>query len=163
VCLCLCVYVCVCVCVPPLKMHCQLPRQRLRFRFRHNHRIWYTFGHAGSASGKTTVCSAISAELPKVALIMLDNFYLPLTPEQAEHVADYDFDSPAALDWPLIIQTLRDVKSGRAVSIPEYCFKTNSRLATSTAIDGGVDVVVVEVTHGERCTHAPFQTERAWS
>jgi hypothetical protein len=77
---------------------------------------------------------------------MLDNFYLPLTQEQQDNVANYDFDSPEALDWPLIIQTLRDLKNGRAVSVPDYCFKTNARLSTSIAIDKGADVVVVEVS-----------------
>ncbi len=50
-----------------------------------------------------------------------------------------------ALDWKLMHRVLQDLKNGKVVQIPHYCFKTHKRLATSDTIDGNaVDVVVVE-------------------
>lgn len=50
----------------------------------------------GTASGKTTVCKGIMKELGdrRVAILSLDSFYRPLTPEEIENVAEYNFDHP---------------------------------------------------------------------
>lgn len=40
----------------------------------------------------------------RVDRISLDSFYLPLTPDQLEHVSEYNWDHPAALDWDLIVR-----------------------------------------------------------
>ena len=68
-------------------------------------------------------------DVPWVALISTDAFYRPLTPEQLEqaHASNYNFDVPDAFDYPLMIQTLKQIKQGRQVEIPIYDFKSHSR------------------------------------
>lgn len=43
-----------------------------------------------------------------------DSFYKPLNPAQhaAAHDNDYDFDSPSAIDYDLLVERLRDLKAG---------------------------------------------------
>jgi uridine kinase len=50
----------------------------------------------GTASGKTTVCDMIIQQLHdhRVILVHQDSFYRDLTPEESEHVREYNFDHP---------------------------------------------------------------------
>lgn len=78
-----------------------------------------------------------------VAILPTDSFYKPLSAEQKADVANYNFDHPAAFDWPLLIETLRALKRCQKVSVPHYDFVTHSRLPTSSTIYGA-DVIIVE-------------------
>lgn len=52
-------------------------------------------------------------------LIMLqDSFYKTLTPEQSKRAFnnDWDFDSPEAIDFDILVERLRDLKAGSDVS-----------------------------------------------
>lgn len=74
-------------------------------------------GVAGSSgSGKTSLAHAISAELslPWVVILSMDSFYRPLTSEQsaAAFRNEYDFDSPEAIDFDILVERLREIKSG---------------------------------------------------
>lgn len=43
-----------------------------------------------------------------------DSFYRPLTPEQsaAAYRNEYDFDSPEAIDFDVLVERLKDIKEG---------------------------------------------------
>ena len=74
-------------------------------------------GVAGSSgSGKTTLSLAIIRELnlPWVVLLSMDSFYKPLDSEQSEAAFrnEYDFDAPEAIDFDLLVERLKDIKSG---------------------------------------------------
>jgi uridine kinase len=74
-------------------------------------------GIAGSSgSGKTSLSVAIIRELslPWVVILSMDSFYKPLTTEQsaAAFRNEYDFDSPEAIDFDVLVEKLRDIKSG---------------------------------------------------
>jgi hypothetical protein len=74
-------------------------------------------GIAGSSgSGKTSLAQAIIRELnlPWVVILSMDCFYKVLTPEQsaAAFRNEYDFDSPDAVDFDILVQKLRDIKMG---------------------------------------------------
>ncbi|THC99543.1 hypothetical protein EYZ11_001003 [Aspergillus tanneri] len=74
-------------------------------------------GIAGSSgSGKTSVAMEIvkSLNLPWVVILVMDSFYKSLTPEQhaKAHRNEYDFDCPDALDFDVLVQTLKDLKQG---------------------------------------------------
>ncbi len=92
-------------------------------------------GIAGSSgSGKTSLAVEIvsSLNLPWVVILSMvhslpilcpsflidsalqDSFYKPLTPEQhaAAHKNEYDFDSPGAIDYDLLVERLSDLKAG---------------------------------------------------
>lgn len=99
----------------------------------------------GSGSGKTSVSSAIIKEvgLEWVSKVELDSFYRGLTAEERAHVADYNFDHPAAFDWDLLLETMTKLKAGKNVKIPKYDFKTHSRSAETKPVYGA-DVIIVE-------------------
>ena len=74
-------------------------------------------GIAGSSgSGKTSLAYAIIKELslPWVVILSMDSFYKPLTPEEsaAAFRCEYDFDAPEAIDFDVLVDRLRDIKSG---------------------------------------------------
>lgn len=74
-------------------------------------------GIAGSSgSGKTSLSVAIIRELslPWVVILSMDSFYKPLSVEQsaAAFRNEYDFDSPEAIDFDVLVEKLRDIKSG---------------------------------------------------
>jgi uridine kinase len=47
----------------------------------------------------------------------MDSFYKPLTPEEsaAAFRCEYDFDAPEAIDFDVLVDRLRDIKSGYVV------------------------------------------------
>jgi len=99
----------------------------------------------GTASGKTSVCRAVvnNLQLPWVQILSLDCFYRPLTKEERDNVADYNFDHPNAFDWDLLLSVLLELKQGKAVKCPQYDFTTHSRKEEYTVMYGA-DVVLCE-------------------
>jgi uridine kinase len=91
-----------------------------------HHRLIAIVG--GSGSGKTWLAGHLSQKLDGLAArLSLDDFYLDhshLPPAMHERI---NFDQPAAVDWPLFLQTLRDCRDGRTVEVPRYNFATHSR------------------------------------
>ena len=80
-------------------------------------------GVAGSSgSGKTSLAHAIINELslPWVVILSMDSFYKPLTPEQSVKAFnnEYDFDSPDAIDFDILVDILRDIKAGYRLVFP---------------------------------------------
>ncbi len=80
-----------------------------------------------SASGKSTIANALVTAYQNADVTAvhypLDNYYLPqnhVPPLQREKL---NFDDPALLDWNRMIQDLKAIKNGRAVSIREYNFE----------------------------------------
>lgn len=74
-------------------------------------------GIAGSSgSGKTSLSHAIIRELslPWVVILSMDSFYKPLSVEQsaAAFRNEYDFDAPQAMDFAILVDKLRAIKSG---------------------------------------------------
>eukprot|EP00727_Mastigamoeba_balamuthi_P011121 m51a1_g6631 putative phosphoribulokinase uridine kinase family protein (258) ;mRNA; f:70317-71572 len=99
----------------------------------------------GSASGKTSLCKQIDHMLHNkhVAIVSQDSFYRDLTKEELAKVSQHNFDEPSAFDWPLIVQTLRDLKDRKRVEIPHYDFCTHSRTRETTPL-WNMDVVLFE-------------------
>lgn len=94
----------------------------------------------GSASGKTSVSSMVIGGINQanVVLISMDSFYKVLNPSERARAQkqEYDFDSPASFDSQLLVDTLRRMRKGLDVEIPEYDFCTHSRTANSTFVPG---------------------------
>ncbi|KAK4540528.1 hypothetical protein LTR36_009166 [Oleoguttula mirabilis] len=96
-------------------------------------------GIAGSSgSGKTSLSHAIIRELnlPWVVILSMDSFYKPLTAEQsaAAFRNEYDFDAPHAMDFDILVEKLRDIKSGQKADIPIYSFAKHARQEKTTTI-----------------------------
>ncbi|KAJ9142867.1 Uridine kinase [Coniochaeta hoffmannii] len=96
-------------------------------------------GIAGSSgSGKSTLSQAIvrKLNLPWVVIMSMDSFYKRLTPEQHKKAFenDYDFDSPEAIDFDVLVDCLRDLKAGKRAEIPIYSFEKHDREDKTTSI-----------------------------
>ncbi|EOA86930.1 Uridine kinase [Exserohilum turcicum] len=96
-------------------------------------------GVAGSSgSGKTSLAMAIvaSLNLPWVVILSMDSFYKPLTPQQsaAAFRNEFDFDSPNAIDFDILVDRLKDIKNGKVAEVPIYSFQKHARLPKTTTI-----------------------------
>jgi uridine kinase len=108
----------------------------------HYHPPWGNasiIGVAGSSgSGKTSLALAIvaSLDLPWVVIMSMDSFYKPLTPEQSRAAFrnEFDFDSPDAIDFDVLVDRLKDIKEGKVAEIPLYSFEKHARLPETTTI-----------------------------
>ncbi|CAJ2512249.1 Uu.00g052640.m01.CDS01 [Anthostomella pinea] len=96
-------------------------------------------GVAGSSgSGKSTLSHAIVSKLnlPWVVIMSMDSYYKPLDAEASKKafLNEYDFDSPDAIDFDALLETLRDLKAGKRTEIPVYSFEKHQRLKETTTI-----------------------------
>lgn len=66
----------------------------------------------------------------------MDSFYKPLTPEQsaAAFRNEFDFDSPDAIDFDILVDRLKDIKNGKVAEVPIYSFQKHARLSKTTTI-----------------------------
>ncbi|KAG5937859.1 hypothetical protein E4U53_008125 [Claviceps sorghi] len=91
-----------------------------------------------SGSGKSTLSQAIvkKLNLPWVVILSMDSFYKTLTLEQSRLALanEYDFDSPDAIDFDILVTRLRDLKAGKRAEIPVYSFQKHQRLDHTTTI-----------------------------
>eukprot|EP01038_Epipyxis_sp_PR26KG_P007596 gene7596-10345_t len=99
----------------------------------------------GSASGKTTLTSAIVEALGEehVTAINHDNYYKDLRHLTIEQRAMVNFDHPNSLDTPLLIEHLEQLRRGLSVEIPTYDFTTHSR-APVTCLVQPRRIIIVE-------------------
>ena len=83
----------------------------------------------GTGSGKTTVVQQIMNELPEteVGIISQDSYYKQNVGMSYEERSNINFDHPRAIDFELLVQHLKELKSGKAVDQPVYSFVTHNR------------------------------------
>ncbi|KAF4637745.1 hypothetical protein G7Y89_g359 [Cudoniella acicularis] len=96
-------------------------------------------GIAGSSgSGKSTLSQAIVSKLnlPWVVILSMDSFYKTLDEEGSRKAFsnEYDFDSPDAVDFDVLVERLRDLKAGKRAEIPIYSFAKHARQKETTSI-----------------------------
>ncbi|KAI3320072.1 uridine kinase [Xylariaceae sp. AK1471] len=96
-------------------------------------------GIAGSSgSGKSTLSHAIVSKLnlPWVVILSMDSYYKPLDAESSKKAFnnEYDFDSPEAIDFDALLETLRDLKAGKRAEVPVYSFEKHQRMEETTII-----------------------------
>lgn len=84
-----------------------------------------------SSSGKTTTTMKIGEELKKhgfyFVLMELDNYFKNIEEHPKDEYGDYDFETPQALDLPLINEHLFKLIRGETIRMPQYDFKTGKR------------------------------------
>lgn len=84
-----------------------------------------------SSSGKTTTTLKIGEELRKagaeLTAINIDHYFFDLEQHPRDEFGDYDYETPHALDLPLINRHLAELLEGRTVRTPHYDFKTGRR------------------------------------
>ena len=85
----------------------------------------------GSGSGKTTVVRKIveSIGLDHVTVLDHDRYYRDRNDLRLEERASLNYDHPDALETDLMVRHVRELKSGKAVDVPQYDFTRHARLA----------------------------------
>ena len=83
----------------------------------------------GTGSGKTTVVNQIVKYLPEeeVCVISQDSYYKATDNLSLEERAKINFDHPRAIDFDLIVQHLKKLKSNETIAQPVYSFVTHNR------------------------------------
>lgn len=83
----------------------------------------------GTGSGKTTVVQQIMNELPEteVGIISQDSYYKQNVGMSYEERSNINFDHPRAIDFELLVQHLKELKSGKTVDQPVYSFVIHNR------------------------------------
>lgn len=106
-----------------------------------------------SSSGKTTTTSKISLQLKqmgaKLVTLNLDNYFFDLEFHPRDEFGDYDFETPQAMDIPLINQHLLTLLDGGAIEVPDYDFRTGKRTSKVTPLQlHQNDIILIDSLHG---------------
>ena len=99
----------------------------------------------GTGSGKTTVVNKIINSFPEgeVAVIPQDSYYKDSSHIPPEERSKINFDEPAAIEWPLLVEHLKKLKEGKTIQMPTYSYITCTRQAETVEVKPA-DVVIVE-------------------
>ena len=88
-----------------------------------------------SASGKSLLARTIVDELidevgsDQIGVINEDYYYRAQDHLSMEERIKTNYDHPSSLDHDLLQQHLTQLQNGEAVELPQYCYKTHTRLA----------------------------------
>lgn len=108
----------------------------------------------GTGSGKTTVVNQIIDELKHedVDVISQDSYYQSTSHLSFEDRKKINFDHPKSIDFDLLAEHLKQLRSGQCIQQPVYSFKEHNRTGETIEIQPR-KVVIVEgiliLTHPE--------------
>lgn len=99
----------------------------------------------GTGSGKTTVVNKIINSLPQgeVAVLPQDSYYKDSSHIPVEERSKINPDEPAAIEWPLLVRHLRELKEGKTIEMPTYSYLTCTRQPETITVEPR-EVVIVE-------------------
>jgi uridine kinase len=99
----------------------------------------------GSGSGKSTVTRQVLASIgPKrVAVVMLDDYYLDQSHMSPQDRRQQNYDHPDAFDWPLMTAHVASLCKGEAIEMPVYDFAADNRSSQTITVKPA-PVIVVE-------------------
>ena len=99
----------------------------------------------GTGSGKTTVVNKIIDSFPavEVAVLPKDSYYKDSSHIPMAERSKINFDEPAAIEWSLLVEHLKQLKAGKAIEMPTYSYLTCTR-QPETVLVVPRDVVIVE-------------------
>jgi uridine kinase len=106
-----------------------------------------------SSSGKTTTTIKVGMRLKRMGFnlvtLNVDNYFFDLELHPKDEFGDYDFETPQALDLPMISRHLARLIAGEGVLIPFYDFKTGRRFNDHTPMKiGPNDLILIDSLHG---------------
>ncbi len=106
-----------------------------------------------SSSGKTTTTLKLEENLKKNGLKFkafgIDNYFFDLSMHPKDEFGDYDFETPQALDLPLINEHIKRLCDGEKVKIPFYDFKTGTRHPESSEMQlAKNEILLIDSLHG---------------
>ncbi len=98
----------------------------------------------GSGSGKTSVTNRILEHLDRsrVVVIQHDSYYKDLSAHGGLTPDKINFDHPDSLETNLLVQHLRQLRDGKAISQPIYNFTTHRRMKETPAIEPREIIIV---------------------
>ena len=106
-----------------------------------------------SSSGKTSTTVKLEQKLIKKGYkfkaLNVDHYFFDLEYHPKDEFGDYDFETPQALDLPLINEQLVKLCNGEKVLIPSYNFKTGTRTLNVTPMQLEKDeLLLIDSLHG---------------
>ena len=106
-----------------------------------------------SSSGKTTTTVKLEQKLTKKGFkfkaLNVDHYFFDLELHPKDEFGDYDFETPQALDLPLINEHLVKLSNGEKVLIPSYDFKTGTRTLNVTPLKlEKHELLLIDSLHG---------------
>ena len=106
-----------------------------------------------SSSGKTTTTIKIGQILKQMGISLValnvDNYFFDLEKHPKDEFGDFDFETPQALDLPLINQHLSELIKGKEIYIPFYDFKEGKRHDEQIKMQiKKNDIVLIDSLHG---------------
>lgn len=97
----------------------------------------------GTASGKTTVAKRLSEAFSSDAVILShDYYYKPHDDLSFEERKQVNYDHPDSLDTDLLVEHVRELKKGNAITHPTYDFANHSRNAEWKKMDSAKIIIV---------------------
>ena len=99
----------------------------------------------GTGSGKTTVVDKVMACFPsrEVALLSQDSYYKDNSHLPLEERQKLNFDHPDSIEWPLLMEHLKELRRGKPIHQPVYSYLTCTR-SSETIMTEPRKVVIVE-------------------
>ena len=106
-----------------------------------------------SSSGKTTTTIKASEKLKEAGMelvaINVDHYFFDLEMHPKDEFGDYDYETPQALDLPLINQHLTQLLDGKTIKTPHYDFKTGKRQLDVHELKLGKNqILLIDSLHG---------------
>ncbi|MCJ7624033.1 MAG: ATP cone domain-containing protein, partial [Anaerolineaceae bacterium] len=106
-----------------------------------------------SSSGKTTTTTKVGQRLERMGMklvtLNVDNYFFDLEMHPKDEFGDYDFETPQALDLPLINDHLVRLFAGEEVRIPFYDFKTGKRVNDHISMKlNECEIILIDSLHG---------------
>ncbi|MBR9907915.1 MAG: uridine kinase [Gammaproteobacteria bacterium] len=102
-----------------------------------------------SASGKSLFASTVYQELVAelggqgIAILAEDAYYRDQSHMSFEQRQLTNYDHPSAFEHELLVQHLEQLRQGEAIEMPQYSYKTHTRLPDTIKINPG-KVIMVE-------------------
>lgn len=99
----------------------------------------------GTGSGKTTVVNKILQQLSAegVNVLSQDNYYHDNQHLSLAEREGLNYDHPKSIDFPLLVEHVRELKKGNSIEQPVYSFVTHSRTGDQVLIEPK-NVLIIE-------------------
>ncbi|EKD52337.1 MAG: hypothetical protein ACD_62C00054G0004 [uncultured bacterium] len=99
----------------------------------------------GTASGKTSVAKAITADLPReeIAIIEQDSYYVDLSHLNKQQRDEFNFDHPDAVDFDQAKAHLTNLLKGHPIEVPVYDYTLHMPSGKTIPLDGQ-RVIIIE-------------------
>ena len=84
----------------------------------------------GTGSGKTTLVQSIVSKISNKEILCLssDSYYKDNPKLSFLEREKINYDEPDAVDFNLLKKHINDLKLGKSIKVPKYCFKTHLRM-----------------------------------